>query len=333
MPDFAAAAKDETCIHHDMRGKCTDRTRSAGVDRLLAALAGRQHGVVGRWQLLDRGVSRRAIDTRLATGRLHPLHQGVYAVGHAAIGRRARWMAAVLAAGPEAALSHRSAAQLWGLLPESAIAPELTRPGYFRPRRGIKTHQSLLPSDELTRVDGIPVTSLSRTLFDLASVGSRRQVEKAFNETEVLGLTDKLSVVDLLERYPGRRGAVVLRAILDEGEQARGITREELEERFVAILAGTHLPPPRRNAHVAVRGRFFEADCLWADQRLIVELDGRAAHGTRRAFERDRERDRLLQSDGWSVVRITWRQLRDEAPTVVADIRRMLRNGSRALTL
>ena len=240
---------------------------------------------------------------------------------------------AVLAGGPQAALSHRSAAQLWSLLPGSTIAPELTRSSYLRPRPAIKAHQSLLPSDELTQLDGIPVTSLSRTLLDLASVGTRRQVEKAFNEAEVRGLTDKLSVPDLLERYPGRRGSAMLRAILAEGEQARGITREELEERFVAILAGTDLPPPRRNDQVAARGRFFEVDCLWAEQRLVVELDGRAAHGTDPAFERDRQKDRILLVEGWNVTRITWRQLREEAPRVVADLRSLLRERSRAPTL
>ena len=325
MPDLVGAAGDETCIYHDMRGKCTDGTLGINVDRCLAELAERQHGVVARWQLIGLGISRRAIDTRLGAGRLHRLHQGVYAVGHVAISRRSRWMAAVLAAGPRAALSHRSAAQLWGLLSGSAIATEVTRPGYFRPRPKIAARQSLLPPDELTRVDGIPVTSLSRTLLDLASVGSRRQVEKAFNEAEVRGLTDTLSVSDLLGRYPGRHGSVVLRAILAEEEQARGITREELEERFVAVLAATDLPRPRRNVDLAVGGRFFEVDCLWPEQRIAVELDGRTTHGTARAFERDREKDRLLLVDGWHMVRITWRQLRDDAPAVVADLRRLLR--------
>ncbi len=117
----------------------------------------------------------------------------------------------------------------------------------------------------------------------------------------------------------------MLNVILAEEEKSRGITRKELEERFAVLLVGTGLPLPRRNADVAVRGRFFEADCLWDAHRLIVELDGRAVHRTPLAFEKDRERDRLLQADGWRVVRITWRQLRDDAPAVVADLRRLLR--------
>jgi very-short-patch-repair endonuclease len=164
-----------------------------------------------------------------------------------------------------------------------------------------------------------------RTLLDLSTIVSRQQLERAFNEVEVRGLTDKLSVIDLLKRYPGRRGSAALRAILVDEKRARGVTKKELEARFAAVLAGTDLPRPRRNADLAVGGRFYEIDCLWPAQRLIVELDGRATHGTARAFEGDRERDRLLQVDGWRVVRITWRQLRDDAPAVVADLRRLLR--------
>ncbi len=187
--------------------------------------------------------------------------------------------------------------------------------------------------DEITRVDGIPVTTAPRTVLDLAALSTLRQLEMALTEMEVRGITDRLSIPDLLERYPRRRGSAKLKALLANETAARGVTREELEKRFADILGGTDLPRPRLNADVAVRGRFYEADCLWAEQRLIVELDGRAAHGTRRAFESDRERDRLLQSDGWRVVRITWRQLRDDGGAVVADLQRMLRSGSGPPTL
>jgi very-short-patch-repair endonuclease len=145
------------------------------------------------------------------------------------------------------------------------------------------------------------------------------------NEAEVRGLTDRISIQVLLERYPRRRGTEVLRAILDDAGKARGVTRRELERRFAALLTKTDLPSPHRNADVAVAGRFFEVDCLWRAQRLIVELDGGFVHKTWRSSERDRERDRLLMADGWRVVRITWRQLRDDAPAVIADLRRLLR--------
>ena len=234
-------------------------------------------------------------------------------------------MAAVLSAGTDAVLSHRSAAALWGLLPPSSIAIEVTRPKEFRSRPSVRGHCSTIGSDEVALVDGIPVTSMPRTLFDLAAIVDRHQLESAFNEVEVQGLTDSLSVVDLLKRYPGRRGAAVLRAIMADEKKARGVTKKELEKRFAAVVAGTDLPRPRRNADLAVAGRFFEVDCLWQAQRLIVELDGRFVHGTWRTSERDRERDRLLVADGWRVVRVTWRQLRDDAPAIVADLRRLLR--------
>jgi hypothetical protein len=203
--------------------------------------------------------------------------------------------------------------------------PEVTRPSGWRARSGIAQHRSPLPSDEVAIVAGIPVTSVSRTLLDLAVVLSKHQLEQVLNEAEVLRLTDRLSVPDLLERYPRRRGSAVLRALFRDRTAVRGITRRELEWRFKAVLAGTDLPRPRLNAHVSVRGRFFEADCLWAEQRLIVELDGRESHGTDLAFEKDRERDRLLLVEGWRVTRVTWRQLRDDAPAVIADLRELLR--------
>jgi very-short-patch-repair endonuclease len=234
-------------------------------------------------------------------------------------------MTAVLGAGPDAVLSHRSAAALWGLMSPTSIAIELTRPRKFRSRPGLRGHCSAIGLDEVARIDGIPVTSMPRTLLDLAAVVTRHQLEAAFNEVEVQGLSDRLSVVDLLKRYPGRSGTTVLRAIMADERKARGVTRKELEKRFAAALAGTDLPRHHRNADVAVAGRFFEVDCLWRAQRLIVELDGGFVHGTWRASERDRERDRLLLADGWRVARVTWRQLRDDAPAVVADLHRLLR--------
>jgi very-short-patch-repair endonuclease len=168
------------------------------------------------------------------------------------------------------------------------------------------------------------VTSPARTLFDMAAISTRRQLERAMNETEVLGLTDRLSLPDLLERYPRRCGSVVLRALLADSATLRGVTRSELEERFATFVDERGLPRPKLNADIAVGGRFFRADCLWATQRLIVELDGRASHGTRRAFEKDRERDRLLLADGWRVAHITWLQLRDEPAVLAADLRRIL---------
>jgi very-short-patch-repair endonuclease len=190
-----------------------------------------------------------------------------------------------------------------------------------------------LPADEVSTVDGIPTTGVSRTLLDLAAAVPRQHLERALNEAEVLRLTDKLSIPDLLQRYPRRHGTAVLRALLRDETTARGITRSDLEDLFVTALDGTDLPRPRLNAHIAVRGRFFEVDCLWAEQRLAVELDGREVHRTDLSFEKDRERDRLLLAEGWRVTRITWRQLRDDGPAVVADLRTLLRGPAGAPTL
>lgn len=234
-------------------------------------------------------------------------------------------MAAVLAGGEGAVLSHRTAGRLWGVMTSATGTPEVTRPKGWKQRPGIVQHRSVIPADEVAVLAGIPVTGLSRTLLDLASVLSQSQMERVLNEAEVLGLTDRISIRVLLRRYPRRPGTAMLRRLLGDEDVMRGITHRELEERFAAVLAGTDLPRPRRNAHIAVAGRFLEVDCLWREQRLVVELDGRFVHGTWRTSERDREKDRLLLVEGWHTVRITWRQLRDDAPAVVADLRRLLR--------
>lgn len=304
-----------------------DSINNGPVDRSISALAEAQHGVVARRQLLEVGLSSGDLQGRLTRGTLLALHRGVYAVGHGRITQEGRWMAAVLACGPDAALSHRSAAQLWGLVPRHGSVPEVTRARGFRGRPGIRAHRSKLPPDELEVVDGIPVTSVSRTLLDLSSVLGPSQLDEALNEAEVRQLTSVLSLPDLLRRYPGRRGSDVLRAVLADG--GAGVTRTELERRFAALIATSGLPKPRRNAPIAVRGRFYELDCVWERERAIVELDGRAVHGTRRAFEADRERDRILLAEGWRPMRVTWRQLRDEPGAVVNDLRKLL--GARPL--
>lgn len=279
--------------------------------------------MVARWQLVTAGVGRGAIDDRMGR-RLHSIHRGVYAVGYPVSGVESRWIAAVLAAGPDAVLSHRSAAQLWRLVSRSSHRSEVTRPTYLRSHPFICAHRSLLPDDERTVVDGISVTTVPRTVLDFAALASRRQVERVLNEVEVKGLTDRLSIPDLLARYPGRRGTAVLRDLLGEGAEAGGVTRNDFEEAFVPLLESHRLPRPRFNADVAVAGRFFSADCLWQRERLIVELDSRAVHGTRKAFENDRERDRLLMVDGWRVMRVTWRQLRHQPSAIATDLRKAL---------
>jgi very-short-patch-repair endonuclease len=182
------------------------------------------------------------------------------------------------------------------------------------------SHRSRLAADELGIVDGIPVTSPFRTIFDLAAVAGPREVERAWHEAEVRQLTDRVSLPMLLERYPGRRGTRVLRELLDSDEPV-GITRNEFEEAFLALVDASGLPRPRMNADLALRGRFFEADALWEAQRVIVELDSRGVHGTKKRFESDRQRDRILLAEGWRTMHVTWRQLRDEPEAIAADLR------------
>jgi very-short-patch-repair endonuclease len=194
------------------------------------------------------------------------------------------------------------------------------RPGTFRHRSGIRTHRGMLREDEWEVVDGIPVTSAFRTIFDLAAVLTKRELERAWHEALVRGLTARVSLPALLERYPGRRGARSLRALL-ESERPEGITRNEFEEAFLALVDAHGLPRPRMNADLAVRGRFFEIDALWERELVALELDSRGIHGTPKKFESDRQRDRILAAEGWRAMRVTWRQLQDEPEAIVADLR------------
>lgn len=289
----------------------------------IADLAERQHGVVARRQLLGMGMGRDAIRGRVASGRLHRLHPGVYAVGHRVVSREGRWMAAVLAGGDGAVLSHRSAAALWGIATYSG-AIEITSPRDTRSRGAIRRHCTLLLPDEVTVLDYIPVTSVHRTLFDYAGISSVDRLEAAIRQAEYRRLRDRLSLPALLARYPGVRGNVNLRLCLERLGRTSGFTRSDLEELFLPFLDRFGLPRPHLNARLQVRGEWLEVDCLWSKERLAVELDSRAAHETRAAFETDRERDRSLQSDGWRAVRITWRQLHDEPDRIAHDLRTLL---------
>lgn len=229
-------------------------------------------------------------------------------------------MAAVLASGPGAVLSHQSAASLWQFRDTARGRIDLTAPRKLHPRPGLHPHCAVLPPDEVTTAHDIPVTTPPRTLLDLAAVLSRHALARAVNEAEVLRLTDPLSLADLLTRHPRRRGVAALRQILDEGRVGATITRSELENRFLAFLAGNDVPRPEVN----VRIDDLEADCVWHDARLVAELDGYASHGTRSAFERDRARDRRLQAAGWRVIRVTWWHLLEEPATLVRELRALL---------
>ena len=295
----------------DIRGESELR----GVDWVISELAERQHGVVSRRQLFDAGIARGVVEHRIGSRRLFVLHRGVYAVGHRQLTREGRWLGAVLAAGRGAVASHRMAAALWGFWRSDRL--EVTAPAYLA-RPGVQIHTSAVPGDETTTERGIPVTGVSRTILDLASVLRPHQVEQAMHQVEVQRLSDDLSLPELIERYPRRHGVRALKQIIRAGAAP---TRYELESRFLDFVRKGDLPIPATN--VLVLG--FECDCVWHEQCVVVELDSRSVHDTTVAFESDRARDRALQAAGWRVIRVTWRQLHDEADALAADLRTILR--------
>jgi hypothetical protein len=231
-------------------------------------------------------------------------------------------MAAVLSCGEGAALSHRSAAALWEIWP-GAGPIHITTDRKSRSRAGIRRHHSVLPSDEVTVFDGIPVTTVPRTIFDLAAEAPET-VETALRESEYRRLYDTLSLPQLLKRYPRRRGAPAVRAALARLGESPGRVATALEERFLPFLDGHGLPRPNLNAWLEIGGRRHQVDCLWPASRQIVELDGWEGHRTRTAFREDRARDRRLRAAGYGVTRITWSQLCDEPGALAADIRKLI---------
>jgi len=293
----------------DIRGK----VGVSSSDALIAALAGTQHGVVSRRQLGQIGLHVSAIERRLAAGRLHAVHRGVYAVGHRMLSREGHLLAAVLACGARSVASHRAAAQHLGL--RATTLREVTVPVERRPRPGIRIHVSVLADDEVEDHEGIPTTTVSRTIFDSAAVVPRRQVEAMLNEAEYLGLTSPTSIPELLDRYPGRRGAVALRHVLG---LAAARTRTIGEEEFLVFLDAHDLPRPDTNVPRILRGSPIEADGVYADARLIIEVDG-GSHKTERRFHEDRERDRAHLVEGWSTIRVS--RLDEQ---LAADIRSLL---------
>lgn len=300
--------------------------RSRDDDRSLAALAARQHGVVGRSQLIDVGWSAGAIEKRIRGGRLHRLHAGVYAVGHRITSKEGRWMAAVLASGPETALSHWTAAALWMIRPHSRSIIDITSPQKSRSWDGIRRHHKAIPADEATVEQGIPVTTVPRTIFDLAATESADVVENLLRESEYRRLHDRLSLWDMVERYPGRRGVRKVRTALKRvGGGPSGRRRSRLEERFVPFLRRHRLPQPRFNDWILLEGKRYQVDCHWPGSGQIVELDGWEGHGTRAAFREDRARDRGLRVSGYSVTRLTWNQLSDEPEAIASDLRVLLK--------
>lgn len=290
------------------------------------AIAAKQHGVIALWQLLGLGLSARAVRDRVASGRLHRIHRSVYAVGRRDVTIKGRWMAAVLACGDGAVLSHQSAATLHGLLNARAGRIHVTVPRRTTvARAGIRVHRTtcLVPQD-LVEVDAIPCTSVPATLLYLAATVPANVLESGCNQAEIEGVLDMHAIEDLLERRHSHPGAKRLRAALEGDGLGLDRTKSVLETRFLRLTRTTGLPAPAINAWMPVPGEEIQCDFVWHRERLVVEVDGWETHRTRRAFHEDRRRDRLLRLAGWEVIRFTDRDVRRDPDRVVAVVRAML---------
>jgi hypothetical protein len=304
-----------------MRGeRCSDPT-----DAVIGRLADRQHGVVSRRQLAALGVDRSAIDRRLSRGLLVPLHRGVYAFGHRQLRTEGRWLAAVLAAGPGAVLSHRDAAALHGMraLAESRKV-SVTIGGAARAMPGVWLYRRrVLAEEERTLVRTIPATSPARTLVDLAPMLTAAQLAGTLGEADRRGLLDLDAVERALKRTKSRHGQghSRLRAVLDAHRRTGAVLlRSALEERFLDLVIAAGLPRPRLNAPAAGH----EVDALWPDRRLVVELDGWAHHKEREAAAKDRDKTNRLQLAGYVVLRFLHADVVHRSAEVADEIRRAL---------
>ncbi|MDQ6778623.1 MAG: type IV toxin-antitoxin system AbiEi family antitoxin domain-containing protein [Actinomycetota bacterium] len=273
---------------------------SNAIERAIAAVAGRQQGVITREQLLELGLGKEAIAYRLRTGRLHRLYAGVYAVGYLPISPHARAFAAVLACGPGAALSHGSAATLWGITKEWAAPVEVTA-RTARRRARLRIHRSRTLADrDITEHFGIPVTTPARTLLDNSLRLTDAKLARAVNELRLDGYLKLGDVTELLHRHPATRAANRLRAHTAHPE--RPPARSEFEDAFLPFATRYDLPEPQVNTRVAGH----EADIFFPDHKLVVELDSWEYHSDRAQFESDRDRDPDLLAAGIATVRMTW---------------------------
>jgi very-short-patch-repair endonuclease len=297
-----------------------------GPDARIAALAARQRGLVTLAQARAAGLSDAAVEHRVASGRLHAVHRGVFLVGHRVPPDLAPEVAALLMTGPGAVLSHRTAALLWGLpAPGRGDLIHVTLPGAGgsreRRRRGVVLHAvAALDVRDRARRRGLPVTSAPRTLLDLAGHLPERRLARAVEQAQVDGLTGPAELHELVARSRGRRGVARLRRAVEDAREP-ALTRSEAEARLIDLIRSAGLPLPATNRRV----RGLEVDCLWREQRLVVEVDGFRYHGTRAAFERDRRRDAALAAAGYRVVRLTWRRITREPEAVAGELRSLLR--------
>ena len=293
-------------------------------DARLAALAEGQHGVVSRRQLYDLGYSRSSVARRVEKRRLLRIHRGVYAVGHRRLAARGRWMAAVLACGPGAVLSHREAAALHDLRPVGSGRVHVTAtsrhnmPGHPLP---LGAH---LGSGRVRRsVDGIPVTSLARTYLDIAEVLNHRRLIEALEAGQRQNKLDVDALEAAIARNPGRRGITPLQAALAELADDPPLLQSDLERAFRALIRAHGLPEPQYNVYV----EGLLVDAVWPEHRLVVEVDGWNYHRTKRSFEEDRRRDRKLLRARWRVARFTGDDVNGAPDGVAEELSELLRDG------
>jgi predicted transcriptional regulator of viral defense system len=282
----------------------------------LDAVATEQHGVVSRQQLRDLGLSDTMIARWLEIGRLHHLHRQVFAIGHTAITIEGRLWAALLYAGEGAVLSHTTAAWAWQLIDAEPTRIHITVPGRRSSLPDVRVHHSR-KVDRATCRD-LPVTSVARTLVDIAAMLPYRQIRRALAEAEYRNLLEPAEVLAVTR--PGRRGSRALRLALAHHLPELAETLSILEERFLELCQVAGLPLPTVNAKIGG----MRVDALWREQRLVAELDGAPAHGGWAQASRDRERELALRSLGFRVVRYTWKQITERAAEVAADLRRLL---------
>lgn len=270
-------------------------------------------------QLQALGLTRAAVEGRLRRGRLLRLYRGVYAVGHLALTENGRLIAAVYACGGGAVLSHRSAGVLHGLLRSSTSRIDVTVPTARKPREGIALHatRSIHEADRAV-LEGIPTTTVARTLLDLADVLSEQRLAKAVDQAEVLRVFDLTELEAALARVPGRAGRHRLRRVLAGYQPEPQFLRSRAERRLKRLCKEHALPMPQFNVNVAG----YEVDAYWPEAKLALEFDGAATHYTRRAFHADRRRDRALATEGVQTARVTWPDL---GAGLMGEVRAILR--------
>jgi len=279
-----------------------------------------QNGAVKHRQLLAAGLSRSAIRARLRRGRLAWLFPGVYAAGDPRLMPLVRQSGALLSVGPRAALSHRTAAAVWGLARDDpeAIHVTVTRANP-RPRSGVRIHRlTRLSEADVTTHANLRLTTPARTLIDFAAQADSSELYSAFAEARAKRLINDQALRAALARAPkNHSGAAIVRAMLSASDT---YDRSKAERMMRRLCRQAELPQPRVNVHL----HGFLVDFLWPDRRLIVEVDGYGTHGTRRAFEADRRRDQVHVAAGYVVIRITWQQLQHESLAVLARVAQAL---------